>query len=348
MLDSHYKKRGFAMRPSFRFAKHALALVCAAALSAPAHARMVELEDGELSDITGQAFINLTTDTAGQINYTRVNFGLKVDTQLNIKKLELGSYARAGETRPSDILINNFALGTVGANDSINPFQIVDPYLELAYEGNQVVGVRIGFGQAKGVLSGDISHLTGKIAVDLEGKAKPLLDEANFFQRLLLGATVNENSTIRSEAELVNNGTPDSVRASQAGLKNGSVVQCVANCNLLGGLLTAFPSQGCQIIGIATCFNLSQFQSLNIGNVSAPGMDQAAKGVFISLQVKDLQWRDMDTSALINTVAGAFLNIPKYRDANGNLVAGIKFDFDQALNGIPRQDTCLGSAISGC
>ena len=337
------------MRQSCRFAKHALAVLCASLLVAPvAQAKLEELADDELSAITGQAFINLTTDTAGQVNYTRVNFGLKVDTQLNIKKLELGGYPRAGETRASDILINNFALGTVGPNDTINPFQIVDPYLELAYEGNQVVGVRIGFGEAKGVLSGDISHLTGKIAVDLEGKAKPLLDKANFFQWLLLSATVNENSTVKAEAELVNNGVPDSVRTDQAGLKNGSSVQCVANCNILGGLLDAFPSQGCQIIGITTCFNLSQFQSLNVGNVNAPGMDQAAKGVFISLQLKDMQWRDMDTSELINTVAGAFLNIPKYRDANGNLVAGIKFDFDQALNGIPRQDTCLGSAMKGC
>lgn len=337
------------MRQPLRFAKHALALCCASVFAvSTAQARMVELADDELSDITGQAFINLTTDSAGQVNYTRVNFGLKVDTQLNIKKLELGGYPRAGETRPSDILINNFALGTVGPNDSINPFQIVDPYLELAYEGNQVIGVRIGFGEAKGVLSGDISHLTGKIAVDLEGKAKPLLDKANLLQWLLLSATVNDNSTVKAEAELVNNGVPDSIRANQAGLKNGSVVQCVANCNILGGLLEAFPSLGCQIIGISTCFNLSQFQSLNIGNVSAPGMEQAAKGVFISLQLKDMQWRDMDTSQLINTVAGAFLNIPKYRDANGNLVAGIKFDFDQALNGIPRQDTCLGSATGGC
>ncbi|NMY53211.1 hypothetical protein HBN63_19800 [Pseudomonas sp. WS 5011] len=336
------------MRPTLGFAKTALALICAALISTAAQAKMVELADNELSEVTGQAFINLTTDSNAGVNYTRVNFGLKVDTQLNIKKLELGGYQRGGESHASDILINNFALGTVGPDDTINPFQIIDPYLELAYEGNKVVGVRIGFGEAKGVLSGDISHLTGKIAVDLEGKAKPLLDKANFFQRLLLGATVNNNSTVKAEAELVNNGVPDAIRADQAGLKNGSSVQCVANCNILGGLLDSFPSQGCQIIGISTCFNLSQFQSLNIGNVNTPGMDQAAKGVFISLQLKDMQWRDMDTAGLINTVAGAFLNIPKYRDANGNLVAGIKFDFDQALNGIPRQDTCLGTATAGC
>ena len=138
------------MRQSCRFAKPALALVCAGLMSASAQAKMVELEDSELSDITGQAFINLTTDSNAGINYTRVNFGLNVDTQLNIKKLQLGQYARGGEAvGSSDILINNFALGTVGANDSINPFKIANPFLELAYDGNRVVGVRIGFGQAK-------------------------------------------------------------------------------------------------------------------------------------------------------------------------------------------------------
>lgn len=336
------------MRPSRSPFRGAVFLLAASLLATSVQAQMQALDDAELSTITGQAFINLTTDANAGINYTRVNFGVKVDTQLNVKKLELGQYARSGETKGSDILINNFALGTVGPGDTINPFQIVDPYVEFAYEGNQVVGLRIGFAEAKGVLSGDISQLTGKVAVDLEGKAKPLLDSANFFQKLLLGATVNNNSIIKSEAELVSNGTPDSVRASQAGLKDGAVVQCVSNCNLLGGLLTAFPSSGCQIIGITTCFNLSQFQSLNIGNTAAPGMEEAARGVFLSLQLKDTQWRDLDTNGLVTAVAGAFLNIPKYKNANGEMVAGIKFDFDQALNGIPRQDTCLGSATKGC
>lgn len=339
------------MRPTLRFAKTALALICAGLISSAAHARMVELADSELSEVTGQAFINLTTDRNAGIDYTRVNFGLKVDTQLNIKKLELGGYPRAGETRASDILINNFALGTVGSDDTINPFQIVDPYLELAYEGNKVVGVRIGFGEAKGVLSGDISHLTGNIPVQLEGRAKPIRDKAGFGTRFLMNiAGVRDDTIVGSEAMLVTNpgGVPDPVRANAAGLPNGRQLTCISNCGLFSGALSWFSSNNCALLGIQTCFPLDQFKSLNIGNVSAPGMEQAAKGVFISLQLKDMQWRDMDTAGLVNTVAGAFLNIPKYRDANGNLVAGIKFDFEQAFNGIPRQDTCLGTATAGC
>lgn len=84
------------MRRSFRFARHALAVVCAGVLSAQVQAKMVELEDSELSDITGQAFINLTTDSNAGINYTRVNLGLNIDTQLNVKKLQLGQYTRPG------------------------------------------------------------------------------------------------------------------------------------------------------------------------------------------------------------------------------------------------------------
>ncbi|QTN46844.1 hypothetical protein H7683_04205 [Ectopseudomonas mendocina] len=342
------------MRQSFRFAKHALALVCAVALNGPVQARMVELEDGELSDITGQAFINLTTDNNAGINYTRVNFGVNVDTQLNIKKLQLGQYNRAGEAAgSSDILINNFALGTVGPNDTINPFKITNPFLELAYDGNRVVGVRIGFGEAKGVLSGDIQSLTGNIPVHIKGTGDAIYNKSNFLQQsALFLAGVYRSSIVEADATLVNSGgVSDPVRGTMSGIKNGDGLNCTSGC--AGGwtdaLLGAFASSNCSILGIQTCFNLSQFQSLPVGNTSdMSNMQNAAKGFFISLQTQDLAWRDMDSNALITTLQGAFLNLPKYRDANGNLVSPINIDFNQAFNGIPRQDTCLGTATAGC
>ena len=77
-------------------------------------------------------------------------------------------------------------------------------------------------------------------------------------------------------------------------------------------------------------------------------MQNSAKGFFISLQTQDVAWRDMDSNAFMTALKGAFMNMPKYRDANGNMVSPINIDFDQAFNGIPRQDTCLGSATKGC
>ncbi len=284
------------MRPPRGFAKTALALICASLFTSTVQAKMVELADNELSEVTGQAFINLTTGSNAGINYTRVNFGLNVETQLNIKKLQLGQYndsvTRPGEALgSSDILINNFALGTVNADDTINPF------LELAYSGNRVVGMRIGFGEAKGVLSGDIQSLTGNLPIKIEGTARPIFDQASFFDRLLLGvAGVTRDTRLQADAALVQtNGTADPTRATSAGMVNGQVLGCVTGCNLGGlsnALLSLFASNGCQILSLTTCFPLGNFQSLPVGNMavtdsaSTAAIEGAAKGFFISMQTQ--------------------------------------------------------------
>lgn len=337
-----------------------LMAVCFAGLfcASVAQARMEEMGDDELSEVTGQAFINLTTDANAGINYTRVNFGVNVDTQLNIKKLQLGQYddllTRTGEAAgSSDILINNFALGTANADGSVNPFKIANPFVELAYSGSKVVGVRIGFGESKGVLSGDIQNLTGSIPVHIKGTGNAIYDKSNFLQQsALFLAGVYRSSIVEADAELVTaQGVADPIRAGMSGIKNGDGMTCTSGC--AGGwtdaLLGAFASQNCSILGISTCFPLSQFQSLPVGNVSdMSNMEGAARGFFISFQTQDLAWKDMDRNAFITALKGAFMNMPKYKDANGNLVAPININFDQAFNGIPRQDTCLGTATAGC
>lgn len=342
------------MRPSRSPFRGAVFLLAASLLATGAQAQMQALDDDQLSTITGQAFINLTTDANAGINYTRVNFGVDVDTQLNIKKLQLGQYDRAGEAAgSSDILINNFALGTVNADNTINPFKVSNPFVEFAYSGNQVVGVRIGFGEAKGILSGDIQSLTGNIPVHIKGTGEAIYNKADVGQRLALFlAGVYRSSTVEADANLVSSGgTADPVRGTMAGIKNGEGLNCTAGC--AGGwtdaLLGAFASNNCSILGIQTCFNLSQFQSLPVGNTAdMSSMQNSAKGFFISLQTQDVAWRDMDSNAFMTALKGAFMNMPKYRDANGNMVSPINIDFDQAFNGIPRQDTCLGSATKGC
>ena len=352
------------MRPTLGFAKTALALICAGLISTAAQAKMVELADNELSEVTGQAFINLTTDSNAGINYTRINFGMNVETQLNMKKLQLGQYNDAA-TRPgevagsSDLLINNFALGTVNADDTINPFKIANPFLELAYSGNKVVGVRIGFGEAKGTLSGDIQSLTGNIPIKIQGTAGPVFDQANLGEKILLGfAGITPSTRLEADATLVQtNGANDPVRATHAGMANGQTLGCVSGCNLgvlSDALLSLFASNGCQVLSLATCFPLSNFQSLPVGNMaindsaSTAAIEGAAKGFFISMQTQDVAWKNQDTNQFMTALKGAFMNLPKYRDANGNMVAPINIDFEQAFNGIPRQDTCLGTATAGC
>jgi hypothetical protein len=345
------------MRPPFRLAKTAIACVCAALLSTAAQARMQELEDSELSDITGQAFINLSTDSANGLNFTRINFGMDVAAQLNIKKLQLGLYPRAGEAaNTADIDINNFALGSVNdATGQVNPFMIKNPYLELAYSGNRVVGVRVGFGEAQGYLSGDISRITGNIAVDLYGKGSylatqmscPWYDLICLSARSLVGGAY-ANSDFSAQAQLVDSGgNADPVRATMIGMVDGQRLSIPSGSGFDNFLLSLFTSQDCSLLSTQTCFPLANYGSFPIGKLdtNTQQFTNAAKGVFLSMQSQNVQWRDQqDASKFITALAGAFMNIP--RNADGT--AAINTSFQEAFNGIPRQDTCFGAADRGC
>lgn len=221
----HYKPKGMAMRPRLLLAKLLLAALCAGPLAVPA-----------------QAFIDLTTDSNAGIDYTRINLGMKLEIQLNMQKLRLGLYPRSGEAAGSaDIDIDNFALGTVNdAPGTVNPFMINDPFIELAYSGNQIFGVQVGFAEAKGTLSGDIKSLSGSVPVHIKGTAAPIYDAVSGWTQFLLGlAGVYRSSLMEADAELVTGpntadpGAVDPIRATYSGMKDCSTLSCTRGC--LGG-----------------------------------------------------------------------------------------------------------------
>lgn len=299
-----------------------------------ANAALQPMDDDELGDHTGQAFLQFDrTENVGGLDFTKLTFGLDVETSLNADLVELGNYQRNGQAG-SDIRIRDFALGSVSDDGTITPFVIKDPFIEVAFDdssGRQdVVGVRFGFASAQGQLSGSIESLTGNIEVDVVGSADPIYNEANFFQRLLLGAAgVARDTRLRSDAVLVDgNGNPTNVRAQSIGVANGSTLQCESGCNL-GGLsnflLSLFASNNCSVLGLNTCFSLQNFRTLDIGQPNNP-----ASGLFLSFQSQAINWRDGNTTT--PTVSGTFINIP-----NG----GITVDFEQSFNGIPRVRTKL-------
>lgn len=326
------------------------------ALAASVRAEMRAMDDGELSDVTGQAFINLTSDAANGLNFTRVNLGLDVQTQLNIQKLRLGGYERNGEASgTADIDINNFALGAVDdLTGQVDAFRIKNPFLELAYSGNKVVGVRMGFGEAQGYLSGDINRMTGNIAVDLYGKGSYLATQMNcawydlicHSAKGLVGSAY-ANSDFSASAELVNSGGDrDPVRANMIGMVDGQTLSLPEGSGFDNGLLSIFPSDNCSLLSTRTCFPLANYGTFPIGKLNGSGQFiSAAKGVFLSLQTQNVQWRDQqDAAKFVTALAGAFMNIP--RNADGS--AAINTSFQEAFNGIPRKDTCLGTASGGC
>lgn len=294
-------------------------------------AALKPMTDDQMSNSTGQAFLQLDRSAANGLDFTKVTLGLDVETSLNADLVELGNYERNGSAG-ADVRIRDLALGEVNADGSITPFKIKDPFIELAFDksgGSQkVVGVRIGFGEALGKLSGDIKSLTGNIEVNVVGTARPIFNRANFFQRAALTlAGVSRDTRLRADAVLVDSsGNPTNIRAQQVGVPNGSTLQCESGCNL-GGLsdflLGLFGSNNCGVLGLPTCFSLGDFRSLDIGSGNTP-----ARGMFLSFQSQPVTWRDGNSNT--QTVSGAFVNIP-----NG----GITVDFEQSFGGIPRVRT---------
>lgn len=337
------------------------ALFCGAGLlAATAQARMESLDDDQLSDVVGQAFINLTTDAANGLNFTRINFGADIETQLNMKKLQLGQYNRSGELAGSaDIAIDNFALGTVNdTTGAINPFLISNPYIEFAYDGSKMVGIRIGFGEAKGYLSGDIKTLTGNVPVDLYGTGSQLggsiscgllaLDCPGGEDRHHSHRQLSVHRPGRA-GEQLRQPRPDPRCHDRPEERHGPGHARQHHHRQPGERPAALPDlQRLQADGRP---DMLQPGPVPVVPDRHRGSEQRAelhrlveRLLHLDAEPERPVARPAGSLKLVAALAGAFLNMS--RNADGT--APIKVDFGQAFNGIPRQDTCLGGLNKGC
>lgn len=338
-------------------------------------AEMQAMDDSELSEVTGQALINLDALTYGGYEYTRINFGGDAKILTNIDKLRIGQYARSGggtvSNQPADVAIDNFALGRVdnanNANATIVPFEIRDPYLEFAFKnkGNgvrEIAGVRIGFGQARGDLSGDILSLSGvmqgkiygpaSIAVDYCKSQPSCWDNVSLFDKIALGLA--GDIPVYAGVELVEAGTGNTTkngqpinRAEQIGIPAGNSLQ-TDETGLIAALLPSLSTaSGCKAAGLPTCFSLLNYKSIFVGDptksLEAGG---GAKGIYFSLQRETIPWQDLANGGFKNMQAGGTANFAAYKDAGGNTIYPFMVALYDALRGTPRVDTCVGG--SGC
>ncbi|MFD2229381.1 hypothetical protein [Alkalimarinus sediminis] len=383
-------------------------------LAADGLAELKPISDDDLSEISGQAYVSIDQTnhpTKTNLEYTRVNIGMQIETFARADKLELGTYHRwekhptnpslngtpchscngteAGlEKIGSDILAEDFTLGYIHNDEYANryksvpmvakynqngqlvkhnegevvPFEINDPFIEFARDSatNEVVGVRIGFGDAKGILSGNILGLTGAIDVNIRDGVEELSEarkkqEGNIVESALtlLTPLLVAGGDLSTQAVLVDeNGNLDPIRASNIGMANGTeftiagadflaatAVPILSDIGLISsdsraeqtswagcGLFNLSPcyniyvqSEGCEMLGIPTCFPLNNFQSLPIGEVNEINGRQyitdTVSGVFMSFQSRDLEWSTgpagrQAMNEFVQATSGAFLNLP--------------------------------------
>lgn len=399
-------------------------------VSLTSQAELKALEDNELSNVVGQAYISIDQDhhpVQSNINYTRINLGMKVETQVTAENFELGTYHRwedhptdsslngtpchscdgselGLETSKSDLLAENFSLGYIQSDDysrryksvpmmakgfdsrgrpvnytngEIVPFEINDPFFEFAFddETNEVIGMRIGFGDSKGILSGNILALTGAVDVDIRDGVDGLSEarqkqDGNFLEEALtlLTPLLVKDGDLSAQAELVNDkGEADPVRSSYIGMVNGTeftiegadflaanAVPLLSNFGLIGSnsrservstfgcglfnLLSCYniyvESDNCLMLGIPTCFPLTNFQSMPVGKIEVINGRQyitdTVSGLFLSFQTKDMDWSTgkAGTAAMdsfVRATSGAFLNLP---------TGSVQVNLSEVYNGI--------------
>lgn len=298
------------------------------------HAELKALGDTELSNVTGQAYISIDQQShpvESNINYTRINLGMKVETQVTAENFELGTYHR-WENHPTDASLNgtacsscdgteiglernssdlkaeNFALGYIQndaysnkyksvpmvakgfdargrpikyADGEIVPFEINDPFFEFAVDDatNEIIGMRLGFGDSKGILSGNILSLTGAVDVDIRDGVDGLSEarkkqDGNILESALtlLTPLLVQGGDLSAQASLVDeNGDLDPIRSSYIGMENGSefkiegadflaagVVPLLSDVGLIGSdsrseIVSAF---GCGLFNLFSCYNI--------------------------------------------------------------------------------------------
>ena len=378
------------------------------------------ISDQEMGGITGQAFITIDTSnysdtTYGDYEFSKVNLGVDIEIMANADSIKLGTFERqfgsegtapvvdvtfdsngnriveyitdeSGQVavRDSDLHLDNFALGRVddafGDNPTLVPFNIHNPYLELAYAVDdngvrRIAGVRIGAESAYGNLSADLISLTGAFEGKVIGTAAVAYqnacvdsDTGNWFDCLALA--IAGDTLIESELDLLDGATGNAIpadsdgqiralyikRAQWAGIQNGDYFTTTDPDNGLRGIIELLAvADDCKASGVVTCFPISIYDSIYIGvddaNESDDNFtDNGARGLFVSLQSEVVPWKDfsgLPDADRIYAEHGAYLNSAKYMTADGAVKYPLVLDLYEGLTGVQRVNTCVGRT-KGC
>lgn len=372
-----------------------------------AEAGLQPISDEQMSEVTGQAFLSVDRqyhpDPDNTTSYTRVNLGMDIEIQTNVDVLELGRYEREGEKAgSSDVLIRDFALGYINSQayyqrnpkaarqyrpdgssyneNEIVPFMIDNPFFEFAFDEatNEVVGVRLGFGEAMGVLSGKIETLTGNVNVDIIDRGEGLRDASssgNFFDQLivLLTPLLEGGSPLATKAQLVYGddndprvGELDPIRAEHIGIPNGekfvlenagsftrwsvrnligwgssSEIE-VPNCSFFScgsGDIYVY-ADGCRVLGIDACFDLDMYNSFPIGQVEEVNGERRLTGPADGAFIS-FQTKDLDW---LKDVKKSDLTVEDFIRATSGAFFNIpngatEVNLNEALNGTDRYRT---------
>ncbi|MFE8073206.1 hypothetical protein QQM79_19260 [Marinobacteraceae bacterium S3BR75-40.1] len=267
--------------------------------AAYAHADLKPISDQAMGNITGQAMFAYDVRENAEGDFTRITMGMDAEVQTNVQTVALGELADSAEPTGADLLVDHLSLGHISTDDTkvqldgqtyaindIVPFIGKDPYFEIAEDadGGDIVGFRVGFGEARGTLSGDISSFSGNI-----------------------GMKFDDGSGTLQDAQLMNaDGTADNYRATHIGVVGaGTDCSTNTNCTALNNIKTwdVGVDNGDGTVGFTDGFFLSfQKQAVTWETNATTGSSVTANpGVFMNMPTS----MTLDASQLQNGIPRA-------------------------------------------
>ncbi|MDX1459217.1 MAG: hypothetical protein R3276_16620 [Marinobacter sp.] len=236
-------------------------------------AELQPISDREMGEVQGQAMIAVDQLVGANQQFTRVTMGMDVDIQTNVDAVAFGETA-AG----TDLSVDQMSLGHISEDETriqldgqtyavgdIVPFEAANPYFEMAEVNGEVVGFRVGFGEARGTLSGDITSFSGNLGLQLEDASGTVST-----------ATLYDAGTVATNYQATHVGLADAATDCASG------VQCAPLTNLK--TMDIGVDNGDGTVGFADDFFLAfQEQAVDWQNLDGSQVINAAPGVHLNL-----------------------------------------------------------------
>ncbi|WP_297792013.1 hypothetical protein [uncultured Marinobacter sp.] len=249
-----------------------LALACLG-ITPVVQAELEPISDQEMSEVQGQGFMTIENLDDGAHQFTRMSLNIDAETRINADDVTLGSIDGGADFQATDVALGHISRdetrfqidGNRYAVDEVVPFVGLKPYIELAEVGDELAGFRMGFKQARGTFSSDMTSFSGNI-----------------------GLKINDPDGNPTAATLFDaNTTATQYRASHFGLAGATTdcstgVQCAPLSYLRS--LDIGSDNGDGTTGFTNDFFLSfQREGVNWQSPEGGSVIEAAKGVFLNL-----------------------------------------------------------------
>ena len=252
---------------------YALFSITCLGLPPVAVAELQPISDDEMSEVQGQALMTVDNIDDGNHRFTRVTMGMDVKTRLNVDNAIAGGDDTGADLNVSDLALGHYARdasrvqidGQTYNVDDVVRFQGAQPYFELAERDGELSGFRMGFGEARGTLSGNFQSFSGNLGIKLNQADGTQVD-----------------ATLFDEAGIATNR-----RATQIGVPGADGTcatpdQCVALTNIKS--MDVGVDNGDGTVGFTNdLFMAFQQESVDWQKLNGPGAIQGPEGVFMNL-----------------------------------------------------------------